>query len=345
MFAETLRSLVRLPAGVPPRRWIALRAALSSGIPLAVLTALGHERIGLQVAAGAFLAIYGANRSARDRAKLLPFVAAGMLACAALGAWSAPIPWLHLSGLVAIAIAAPALAFGYRLGPPGPVFFVILYGLAGYITHAVDGVRVNDPLVFLLAVAAGAAFSYLLAVAPLVRAAERAKPGHTLPELLPGPWLGHDELTLVMRSGLVAVLGVLVSVLWLDPLRAYWPVAAGIAVLGLASDRWHALERALHRSVGTVIGAGAFLLLVPAAEVPWLLVAVIFVLQFVIEIIVPRNYALALVFVTPLVLLIIQVASGVGDPGATAAERVLDTVIGAALASAVALVIRRERRA
>ncbi|UOR01182.1 FUSC family protein [Leucobacter allii] len=340
---KAVRSLVEMPAGPGPRVWIAVRAALSIGAPFGVLTALGHEDIGLQTAAGAFVALFAADRSAAERGKVLPFVALALLACCGLGVLLAPWPLAVALGLVAVAAVTGLLAFAFRLGPPGPVFFVLSYGLAANITMVVDGARLHPPLVLLAAVAGGALFSILVALAPLLRAVERAKPVRPLGELLPGPWIGPQERELLLRILIVAVLGTVVTVLWIDPHRAYWTVSTGVAVIGLSAVRRHSLARGLHRTVGTLVGAVLFLVISPLGAQPAALVLMLVVLQFCIELVVVRNYALALVFITPLVLLISGAATG-GDLVATAGERVLDTIIGSAIAVATALIHRRTRR-
>ncbi|KTR81587.1 FUSC family protein [Leucobacter chromiiresistens] len=338
---KAVRSLFEMPAGPGPRLWIALRAALSIGVPFGVLTALGYEGIGLQTAAGAFVALFAAGLAAAERAKVLPFVALALIASAALGAALSPWPVLLGVGLVVVAGATSALSFAFRLGPPGPVFFVLSYGLAGNITAVVDGQRVNSPLVLIAALSGGALFSYLLALAPLLRDSERAKPVRPLGELLPGPWLGPGELRLILRILIVSVAGTAVTMLWIDPHRAYWTVSAGVAVIGLSAVRRHSLARGLHRTVGTLVGAGVYLAIAPLGAIPFALVLLLTGLQFVIELVVVRNYALALVFITPLVLLLTGAAAGGGDLMGAAAERVLDTLIGSAIAVATALLHRR----
>lgn len=327
-----VRSLVALPPGPAPRFWIAVRAALSIGAPFGLLTLLGHEGIGLQTAAGAFVALFFANAGAAERAKALPLVGAGLLGCAALGVALSPWPWALAAGLVVVAVGASALSFAFRVGPPGPVFFVLSYGLSANVTGVIDGERINDPGVFLLAVGAGALASYLFALLPLLRRAERRRSVRPLRELLPGPWLGAGEQQLILRIAVVTVLAVLVSLLLLDPHRAYWTVSAGVAVVGLTPSRGIALTRGLHRTVGTLLGAVLAVALAPLGAVPLLLVLLLTLLQFGIELVVVRNYALALVFITPLVLLITAAATGTTDVTGAAWERVLDTAAGSALA-------------
>lgn len=338
-----LRGLVGLSPAPGPRLAIALRAALSMAVPFGVLTLLGHEAVGLQTTAGAFTALFAAGMGAAERAKVLPFVAAGIIVSAAIGAALVPWPVASHIVLVLVAVVSSALVHAFRLGPPGPIFFVLVYGLAGNITAISEGERLNDPLVLLAAVGGGALFSYLVALSPLLRRAERRRAVRPLSELLPGPWLGRGEQTLVVRTACVALVGTAISVLWLDSSHAYWTVASGVAVIGLSADPAFSPLRGLQRMVGTLIGTGLFMLLAPLGQHPWVLIALLVLLQFGIEMVIVRNYALALVLVTPLVLLITSAASGGGDVSAAVLERLIDTLAGAALAVASTLLHRRPR--
>lgn len=334
---EAIVSLVRLPPSPSSRLPMALRSAVSLGVPLAVLTALGLPELGLQAAAGAFTAFFGGTANAREQLKILPIVAIGMLLCASAGALLAPWLWAFTIGLVGVTVLAAGLAFAFRLGPPGPVFFVLAYGLAASITGLDDGVRRNDPWLFLAAFAGGSAFAVLVACAPLILPRHRREPARPLRKLLPGPWLGAGERLSLARVAVVAVLGSATSLIWLDTTHPYWTVASGVAVIGLVTSRTASISRALHRVVGTVVGVLLFLLLAPLGANPVLLVLTLVLLQFAIELVVVRNYALAFVFVTPLVLFINSAAVGSGHVLDVAVERVIDTAVGSGIALATAV--------
>ena len=96
------------------------------------------------------------------------------------------------------------------------------------------------------------------------------------------------------------------------------------------------------RVVGTLAGvllAAAFL----AAHLPVVaLIAVIGLLQFATELTVGRNYGLAVLFLTPLALIMGTLA----QPVSTAAllhDRAIETVLGAAVGSVVSLAAHRTR--
>lgn len=104
--------------------------------------------------------------------------------------------------------------------------------------------------------------------------------------------------------------------------------------------RRDAATRGIHRAVGTVLGAGLYLVLALLPLPVWALGLLQGGLQFVIELVVVRHYALALVFITPLVLLIIGAATGEGATFTRALERVVDTLVGAVVGTIAALSVR-----
>ncbi|PKI90744.1 FUSC family protein [Actinomycetales bacterium SN12] len=320
-----------------PRWQLGLQAALGIAVPIAAMTLLGQPMLGYIAASGAFTVLFAGSLPVVERARMLPFVAAALIVCAALGVAAAHAPLLVSIGIVLVAIVSAALAFGFRLGPPGPLFFVLVFGLSATVMRSAP----ITPAGYIAAISAGCAFSYLVAVSPLVIARVRAHHARPLRELFPGPSWDADARMLVLRVVLVSVLGTLTS-LFLDPARAYWIVGAAVAVIGIASSRRAALQRATHRMLGTIAGAGVYALLALLHPSGLWLAVLLGVLQFSIELVVVRNYALALTLITPLVLLLLGAATGgIGDMS-VAVERVIDTLAGAALGALSGLVHPRE---
>lgn len=313
------------PSGGP--RWqIGLQAGLSMMIPIAVMALVGQPMLGYFAASGAFTVLFVASAPVVERARVLPLVAAGLIVCAALGASTAGSAVAATMGTALIAVITAALAFGFSLGPPGPLFFVLIFGLSSMITASGS----VAPWQYLSAVAAGCGFSYLVAVLPLVVPRVRAVPARTLRTLLPGPAWDVNARMLVLRVVIVSVIGVPVG-LWLDTDRMYWIVGAAIAVIGAATTRRASIHRALHRMLGTIVGAGVYVLLAELQPAGLWLALLLGVLQFSVELFVVRHYALALTIITPLVLLLVGAATGsIGDLS-VALERVIDTLAGAVL--------------
>ena len=142
-----------------------------------------------------------------ERARILPFVAAGLIASAALGVAASASAWLVSIGVVVVAVVSAALAFGFRLGPPGPLFFVLVFGLSAHVIVSSP----IAPMVYIAALAAGCVFSYLIAMAPLLLPRARSVSARPLRELLPGPAFTADSRMLLIRVAIVAIIGVLLG--------------------------------------------------------------------------------------------------------------------------------------
>lgn len=322
------------------RRWpLALQASLAMAVPIVVLSVAGRSDLALLAATGAFTVIYGGWLRPRERARFAPVISLALFASAMLGTLAAAGGTaVVLAGVLVVTIAASALVGWFALGPPGPVFFVMVFGLSAQVTAVHDGVRHVDPVVYLAVVAASSVFACALVWAPLVLPRYRRETVRPLRELFPRGW-GGIARTLTLRGAVVAVVGVGAAAV-VDPARAYWVVCAGIAVVGMPVGRRAAAARGIHRSVGTAFGAVVYLVLALVPFPVWLLGIVLGLLQFAIELVVVRHYALALVFITPLVLLIIGAAAGETASLSLALERVLDTLIGAAIGTVAALSVR-----
>ncbi|WP_185972355.1 FUSC family protein [Georgenia yuyongxinii] len=120
----------------------------------------------------------------------------------------------------------------------------------------------------------------------------------------------------------------------------YWAMMVAALVLYQGLDRRRSLIRARNRFVGTIVGLAVFALITMADPSQWVTVAILIVLQGAIELAVPRNYAVAVSFITPLALTI--ATSGGGDAvGRVISERLLDTVIGLAVAVMVLMLVAR----
>lgn len=308
-------------------------------VPIAVMSLLGEASLGYVAASGAFTVLFAGSAPAVDRVRILPFIAAGLIAAAALGVAAAGNPWSVSIGVVLVSIVSAALCFAFRLGPPGPLFFVLVFGLTA---HVVADSPI-EPLAYLAALTAGCLFSLAVAAAPLLLPRVRDRTARPFTELFPGPALDSDSRTLLLRVAIVAVVGVLLGLV-LDPTRTYWIVGSAVAVIGVAAARRAAVERGLHRMLGTLVGAGAYALLALLHPSGLWLALLLGALQFTIELVVVRHYALALVFITPLVLLLTGAATGEIGSLDVALERIVDTVVGAALGAASGFLHPRARR-
>ncbi|WP_165963557.1 hypothetical protein [Hymenobacter radiodurans] len=210
---RAIRSVVQLTPA--PWRWqVGLEAGLALGLPLGLFTVIGQLGWGLQAALGAFTALYGASLSRRDRLHLLPLVAAGLVLAAALGVACSGNVWLTSACLIIVSAVACTLALGVRLGPPGPMMFVLVAAVSSHLAmpKVLGGVGLPGlPLIGLVAV--GSFLAYLVVVLPLLWPSVRQRNGSPtgLRTLFPRLHLDADTVVLTVRIVVAVAVATLVS--------------------------------------------------------------------------------------------------------------------------------------
>ena len=335
------RSLVSL--NDIPWRWSAgAQAAVAVGVPLAAFTLAGHQTHGLIAVLGAFTALYCANLPPKDRLVALPFVGAGFVGASVLGVLGSGNAWLTIASLILVAIIASSIAFRSGLGPPGPMQFVLVAGISSHAAAPANlgGASLNGPLVASL-VGFGAISAYLLVIAPLVLPSVRRREGKPAGPSAAFSWAPLDQETAVIMARVVAAVAIAGMVSWpLGVNRAYWVIMVAGAILHARHVRRLTVVRTVQRVLGTVVGAAAFAVFVALQPIGLWLVATVTLLQFGIEVVVGRNYGLALIFITPLALMISSVV-GPDTPLSLAGERIGDTLLGALIALVVLWISER----
>lgn len=318
-----------LPAG---------RIALGVAVPLGLLLVTGHLNLLVYAAFAAFTGIYARHEPLGTRLRHQLVSAALLLACLSAGwalAHSGTGPWgVILAGAVAAGVGA-VLAAALGLRPAGSLFFV-------FAVSTVASTPQPPPFALALGVAVGsAALSVGLGVlgalvSGRVRPDELAAPP---PHRLSEEDLAWHGLRHMVAAGLGGVAGVLVG-LGHTP----WAMVAAVAPIS-AQDQKGRVQRAQERIVGTLLGVLVAAPLLALGLPVWARVGVVVLLQFLAELYTARNYSLALLFVTPLALLLATLGHP-GPAGPLLLARAVETVLGALIGLGVVLLVRSaaERR-
>jgi Fusaric acid resistance protein-like len=321
----------------PVRRPIAVAAGLAIGLPIAVLTLLGQPQLGLIASTGGFTALYFGNRPRRERAALLPFIVLGLVAAGAIGVAEAWSTALSLVALFLLTVVGSIILLGFGAGPPGGLFFMLVAGASIRLTAPprLGGVGLNGGLVIGM-VAIGAVIAYVIVISPLVVPSVRRRDfeAHATRQRFHFD-LSGDIRVIIIRLTVASAIAVLVS----SPLgvhRTYWVLLTVIAIMQNGRRLRLTALRGIHRVLGTFVGLGLFALLLSWNPHGLLLALLLAVLQFIVELVVIRNYGLALIFITPLAL-IIAAQGDPGDVGTVISTRVVDTLLGAGIALVVLL--------
>ncbi|TWE09448.1 FUSC family protein [Rudaeicoccus suwonensis] len=121
----------------------------------------------------------------------------------------------------------------------------------------------------------------------------------------------------------------------------YWSVMTAALIMSMQADRLSLTHRALHRLAGTVVGIGVFAAVHSLHLSGIIVVLITLVLVFFIQLLAVRNYAIAVIFVTPMALLISTASSPYKPIGTIVGQRFLETLIGAAASLLVIWIMGR----
>lgn len=320
---------MRLNPAPPGSHRVALRAGLSVAVPLLAVVLLDRTPWALYAAFGAFTSLYGRNHVHLPRALMQASAGVALVTSVVLGSALAAMEagaWALVLGAVAVAGLGSLMSTVLDWHPSGPLFMI--FGLG---TVASGSTGWSEVPIALAVSAASATFALVIGN---VGAVARRRPGQPHPRPR-SPW-GPDPLRFMVAVG---VAGAIATGLGMG--HPWWAMVAAAAPLSVRG-RSHQALRAGHRIAGTLLGllTSIPLLLLELDPVP--LVLVVVALQVVTELLVGRNYGFALLFITPMALLMGQL----GAPQSTSAllfDRGVETVIGAVVA--ITLLAAENRRA
>jgi hypothetical protein len=330
MTTSTLRALTHIGPG--GSHWVALRASICVLFPMLVLTATGHTSWCVYAAFGAFAGLYGRYRDYGDRVRMQATAAVLLVAAVVTGTLTAlgPDPrWMAVAGAAVWAGIGGVATDAFDWHPPGSLFLVFAYAVCAAVPAT------PSSLLVALVVTSGAALLALLLGASgalLPRSAPRsgAGPGPGLRYAVRRPGAGAHLLRLAGGAG--AAGGAATAIGLGHP---YWATVAAVVPMA-APDTSGRLLRGVQRLAGTAAG----LLLAAGLLAPHLpvlgVVLVVAVLQLLAELLIGRNYALALVFVTPLALLLGQLGRPLPAAGLLR-DRAVETLLGVIAAVALTL--------
>lgn len=305
------------------RPWqMPVAAGLATGLPMLVGAWFDHLEYGLISSLGGLVFLYLPATPLYHRMVSLMASAFGLTACYALGVISHLFAPAMIAALTVIAMLVTMVCRFYALGPPGGLFFVLAAAIGA---HAPGDVLQIPLKVGLLAMgcllACAIAFLYSLYMLR-VRPAAPVQP-------LPPPTFDFVVFDSVLIGLFVGLSLALAQALQLQ--NAYWVPISCLAVIQGASLRavW---VRQAHRVLGTGIGLLVAWAVLSLPLDKWGIGVTMMVLAWLIETLVVRHYGIAVIFITPLTLLLADAASlGSTDPSLLIRARFIDTLLGCAV--------------
>lgn len=315
----------RMPALRP-----AARATFCLAVPLLILASLGRMDWAMYAGFGAFFAVFGRYDNYAVRFWQQLSCGAVQVASMLLGTLFSFLQTPFIVDalvLAVIAFGSNLVSRGVRWLPPGPIFAVFAGGACLSVPAS------GESFIGVLLVGAGTAlFSLLVMLGLSARRGRLAAALKAEPTWAPTEKSVHESV----RMGIAVLLaGVVAYLLGGD----HWYWASLGAISGVMGATVHSrVARALQRCVGTCIGVLLTWAVFVFEPNLWVLLAVALVGQFCIEVVILRNYAVGMVFMTMVALLMVHLASP-EDPMVLLVDRVTMTVLGAATGAALSVAI------
>ncbi|MFE2957682.1 FUSC family protein [Nocardia tengchongensis] len=350
------RGLVRELLSIAPRgddHHYALRVALGLAIPGVVLVLARRTDMLVFAAFGSFVGMYGRGhiRGSRVRQQLVAATVLGtgvVIGSALARTHARPLTLVIVETIFAALASLVAGRAGLR--PAGPFFGLFALGAVAAIPPSG-----GTPLAGLSLYTATAVLCVLIGAlhtdsgcpstptappavacpaqpAGTVRGAQQAAVASTGQRVFTREELWHAG-RYALAVALAGAGGVALGVA-----HANWAMAAAAVPLAAGDSRGRVL-RGVERVAGTFIGLGASALLLLPHPPPWLLGVSVLLLLFPTELFMARNYALALGFFTPLIMVMTELAAP-ADPVRLLLDRGTDTVLGVTVGVAVAVLTR-----
>lgn len=308
------------------RLWhIPLLAMLCTGVPLLVGYALDNLQAGLLACLSGLVILYlPSNLPTPQRMITMLVCAFGFLLSFAVGITFSFnfIVSSVVFGLFVTGVHWTSLYFKTR--PPGSFFFIMIASMAS--SAPFDQNTIAEKLGY---VVMGTMFACLMALlySIIVSAQKTAKPQTSQPLQAVSITDQFDYLIEACLVGTFMFISLLVGhLLQFD--NPYWiPISCAAIMQGVS--RYHVSQRAVHRIIGTFVGLGLCWVIISISDTPLYYCICIMLLQFIIEMLIVRHYAFAVVFITAITILLAEVGKPlITDPNALIQARFIDIVVG-----------------
>lgn len=318
-----LQDVMSLLAWKPSTRpWhIPFLASLCVGFPALIGAHFGRFDSGVLASIGALVILYMPHTSIPHRMVTLATCSLGLTACFALGVSTSFNPYVSAAVLGLTTTLVTLITRFYALPPPGSFFFILVAAVAGTLPFDPASIPAHVGLFVL-----GGIQACLLAFLYSLLVARKAAPSPASPPT------GRRVEAIVPEAIVIGLFvgGSLLLAQFLGLDNPYWVPISCAAIMQGATFRavWH---RKIHRIIGTAIGMGLAWVIFSLPFSPWELVGVIMVLNFLVEFLVVRNYGLAVIFITPLTVLLAEASTVALPPDQLVLARMSDIVLGSVI--------------
>ncbi|HSD14351.1 MAG TPA: FUSC family protein [Flavobacterium sp.] len=302
------------------RTWhIPFLASLCVGIPLFIGCYFDKPTNGITASIGGLVFLYLPSSSLARRMVTVLACSFGFVFAFTIGVLFSFNPYLSSLVLGLFAAFVHWVSRFYQLKPPGNFFFIMIASIASCMPFNLEIIPVKVGLIAMgtmLACMIAFIYSILLTKGTLFKS-----------EFVVVVQKNYSTIFEAVIIGFFMSLSLLTGLLLkLD--NPYWiPISCAAVIQGVTLEQiW---RRTFQRILGTFLGLGlTWLLLGLKLNLFWICFCIM-AFQFVVETLIVRQYALTIIFMTPLTIFLADIGNSIPiDPNGLIAARFFDIVIG-----------------
>jgi hypothetical protein len=302
------------------RKWhFPFLAALCIGSCLFIGYFLGKPNYGALSSLGALTILYFTSAPITQRMIHLAICAFGIVFSFTISSFFGFNIYFAALSVGIISFLAHFITSYFKIPPPGNFFFIMVAAMASTYKFDLEMIPTRVGLVAMGAILS-CSFAFLYSVF-----IEKSKV-----VTVPRRSFNKRRYTKFVESTIIGFFMALTLIIGhlLKFNNTYWISIAAVAIIQ-GRNFEHVRQRNMHRILGTFIGiAFAWLILLFEPE-KIIMIVIITILQFIVELLIVRNYGFAVVFITPLTLLLAETGSEIHHNVENLMHaRLIDTIIG-----------------
>lgn len=300
-----------------------LTATLAVGLPVLLGAWLDQFSSAVITSMGGLVILYMQQTGFSHRITSLLVCSFGFAWSFALGAFTSFNPFLSAFTLAFTVFLVTAACRFYTVPPPGSFFFILVACISRTLPFDL-GLAAERTGILMF----GSMGACLLAL--FYSIAQTLRRGYQ-----PVTHSNQQDpriVAIVLESAVISLFvggGYLLALLiQLD--NPYWVPVSTAAIMQGATFRavWH---RNVHRILGTIVGMGLAWLIFSRSPNVWVLACLVSLLSFIIEALVTRNYGLAVIFITPMTVILADFAAASADIERLMQARLIDILLGSCI--------------
>lgn len=321
------------------RKWhVALLATLCVGIPIFAGYFLNNIQNGVFACLSGLVILYLPSAgSLSNRMMTILICSFGFMVSFVFGLIFSFNPYVAFVAFGVYSAVIHWIIRYYRLPPPGNFFFIMITAMAICQPYSIETIPFKTGLIGL-----GTMLSCILAfiyVLWQIRRNHQQKDQKTF--VLSNPNSDADLVEALILGVFMALALAIGQIMGFR--NPYWIPISCLAVMQGAS-LYHVWQRSVQRILGTFIGLGLCWLILVFNHTELSFCISIVLLQFIVELLIVRNYTLAVLFITPLTILLADVANPlIQDPDTFITLRFYEIAIGSVLGAIGGWFIHKEK--